>query len=416
MSEPNEETPLLDRPVPVRKQRVTGLDLFRGLIMVFESLDHARDFASNIQIQHEEWNNMTSYEGPQRAIHFFMRAITGLCAPGFMFLMGMGIAYFTASRKKLGWTDARINWHFIVRGLILVFLNFFQFPPAIWIFGWPITVLYALGINIILGSVFLGLEDRLNIWMTQKLVSFGEQAATIAFSVSTFIYLAVAFGISCAITVITNDLPVDFTGLSVWTLLISIPCSNCVPRLGSLYPFIPWLTPVLLGILFGKIFLKYESNKIRIGANLFSFAVYLTLFLILRFNNGFGNIHNELLVPSPLEDVINFLNLTKYPPSLTYLLWTMGINHLIIAICLALPNFSPSNPLMVFGGTALFFYTIHFYIYFIIGIIVNPLFGAPSLGPFLGLWIFGLLLLWPMCARYAQFKSKQGPDSIWRFF
>lgn len=73
------------------------------------------------------------------------RFLTGLCAPGFMFIMGIGIVYFRESRKKLAWSEQRIWMHFATRGALLVALNFLQFINYLaakkFLF---LTVLYAL--------------------------------------------------------------------------------------------------------------------------------------------------------------------------------------------------------------------------------------------------------------------------------
>ncbi len=88
-----ESTPLLITTI-TKTARISGVDFFRGLIMIFESLDHAREFLSSIKIQHEEWYQMPDYHlSSQPYLIWFLRAVTGLCAPGFMALMGLGKIY-----------------------------------------------------------------------------------------------------------------------------------------------------------------------------------------------------------------------------------------------------------------------------------------------------------------------------------
>lgn len=224
---------------------------------------------------------------------------------------------------------------------------------------------------------------------------------------------------------ITSYNPGDFLLLSL------IPCSRCNSVVFSIYPFIPWITPVVWGLLFGRLFIFLKmSSYTKIAVNVCTGFALLFVFLGLRLGNGVGNIHNtELLHPPPLEDFINFLNLTKYPPSLSYLCWTMGINHLLLAICLAWPIPSKWNPILVFGKSALFFYVAHFYVYGIELAVVN-LFSSLHLIPIENVggrpalsfpvycfaWLSGLLILWPSSYYYGIFKSSKGPDSIWRFF
>jgi len=113
----------------------------------------------------------------------------------------------------------------------------------------------------------------------------------------------------------------------------------------------------------------------------------------------------------------------------------MGLNHLILAFLYSIPSFTSystlnyfidfinSGPLLAFGQSALFFYMIHFHLYFLMDLIVTFLFGYNretiyniDSWQFWSLWIFGLALLWPMCVKYARFKSSKNPDSLWRFF
>jgi hypothetical protein len=107
---------------------------------------------------------------------------------------------------------------------------------------------------------------------------------------------------------------------------------------------------------------------------------------------------------------------------------TMAVNHAFLTLFLTIPGkWSEYNPLMVFGKSALFFYMAHFFVYlgFQKGFIAIGVFpsdgGGGSEGflefwPFVGAWLFGLVLLYPMCLWYARFKGRQGPNSIWRFF
>jgi hypothetical protein len=113
----------------------------------------------------------------------------------------------------------------------------------------------------------------------------------------------------------------------------------------------------------------------------------------------------------------------------------MGLNHLILALFYSIPSstsystlnyfidFLISGPLLTFGQSALFFYIVHYNVYFFMLVIFEFLFGYNQetlfnidSWQFWSLWIFGLALLWPMCIKYAKFKSSKSPDSLWRFF
>lgn len=109
-------------------------------------------------------------------------------------------------------------------------------------------------------------------------------------------------------------------GFLLWTWT---PCTQCQGITFSIYPFVPWLTPLLWGLIFGKLFLELKSDRIRIGINVIAGCLLICSFFVLRLGQGFGNIHLQLLEPPVTESVYSFFNLTKYPPSLAYLCWTM---------------------------------------------------------------------------------------------
>lgn len=118
--------------------------------------------------------------------------------------------------------------------------------------------------------------------------------------------------------------------------------------------------------------------------------------------------------------MIDFFNVVKYPPSITFLLLTLGIDLILLAVFSRVWRGKPSsrlwslNPLTVFGKTPLFFYVSHLYLY---GFIGRTFFregtGIPAMYPW---WIVGLVILYPLCLIYGRFKESRSPDSIWRFF
>ena len=150
--------------------------------------------------------DITKNEG-MPILAWFLRAVTALCAPGFMFLMGLGIVYFAESRKNIGWTNVMIYKHFALRGAVLVFLNFFHFPFLMLMLGKfkiVLTVLYALGINIFLGSFILSLEVLLTGLFTnilEKQVKYEPNSAKlIGFTISFSIFITACFTLTTFIT------------------------------------------------------------------------------------------------------------------------------------------------------------------------------------------------------------------------
>jgi uncharacterized membrane protein len=139
---------------------------------------------------------------------------------------------------------------------------------------------------------------------------------------------------------------------------------------------------------------------------------FLLLFLLVRLSASFGNIH-----PVNTWNWITFLNVTKYPPSLAYILLTLGVDLLLLALFAGIMTTLRrwAKPLLVFGQTALFFYLAHLYLYAVMGLTIAPA-GGTSLGWMYAYWAGGLVLLYLLCVRYRTFKQGTATDSVWRFF
>jgi uncharacterized membrane protein len=135
----------------------------------------------------------------------------------------------------------------------------------------------------------------------------------------------------------------------------------------------------------------------------------LALFVLVRVWGGPGNLH------PPDPGWIGFFNLTKYPPSLAFLLLTMGVNSLLLTgLSLKLVEQSSLfRVISVFGRTPLFFYVIHLYLYAMMGWLVPAGVSAPRM---LIYWLAGLLVLYPLCRLYDGFKIRLPANSIWRYF
>lgn len=180
-----------------------------------------------------------------------------------------------------------------------------------------------------------------------------------------------------------------------------------------LYSVFGWLGVTLLGMAFGRAWLIHGSRVFR--WTLIGGLLALPLFALVRLGGGFGNIR-------PIEGSgwIGFLNVVKYPPSLALLLLTLGASGILLylfeQVGAALTRWG--KPLLVFGQTALFFYVTHMFIYKVLQILWvggRGLAGVNLFTLYLG-WAAGLLLLYPICLIYGQFKHKTPSSSLWRLF
>jgi uncharacterized membrane protein len=312
---------------------------------------------------------------------FLTRWVSHLAAPGFFFLLGVGAILFSGNRRAVGWSEARITAHLAIRGAILIVLQF-TLENMAWAFGNAgpsrtyFGVLYALGAALIVISVV----RLMNRW-----VLVGLSAAAL---------VAIEFVLPAPTTEWVVNEP--------WQLLF------LWPGLGEttfvLYPLIPWLGVALMGAAFGKWVRdapqRAQAWMIPLG------LVSLGAFVVLRARGGFGNI-----VEPAGDELMSFLNVVKYPPSLTFILLTLGLG-LIFAGVVWRTDWSP-RPLLIFGSTPLFFYITHLWIYAAMGQIVEPD-GLGLTFPFYLLWLLGLGVLLPACAWYGRFKSSRPAASLWR--
>jgi len=181
-----------------------------------------------------------------------------------------------------------------------------------------------------------------------------------------------------------------------------------VPGLASpllpVYPTIPWLGPTLLGVAFGKSLQQDRRTAFRLIG--WTGAAFLVCFAALRVA-AVGSFHP--VAPG----WIGFLNVTKYPPDVTFLLLTLGADFLMLA-GIERSGTAASRwwtPVRVFGSVPLFFFVAHLWLYAAIGRLFPSGTSIPSMYP---LWLLGLVVLYPPCRWYASFRQSRGPGSLFR--
>ena len=368
--------------------RLWAVDALRGLIIVFMALDHANYFVAQKHSPGEYWGGpFPVYDDP---LAFMTRFVTHLSAPGFFFLMGVGMLLFADSRQKRDWSKWAVVRHFLIRGAILIALQLlvvnraWELSPG----GFPniyIGVLVALGGTMILGSFLLWVKPIHLLFLagglfigTELLVPEPGLWGAMGFS-NPFDYL--------------NPILIYPGGTQV---------------LWSNYPILPWLELVVFGILFGH-WLKRDQEQAYSGGLKIGFG-FLLAFLVIRYMDGFGNI-----LPRIANTWIDFLNVVKYPPSMAFTLLTMGLNLIILGL------FARANenirtffyPLVIFGRSPLFFYVLHLFLYAGLGMWLAP--EGTSIAAMYPYWILGLLLLFPICLLYGQLKHRPSVNSVLRY-
>ncbi|RUS13170.1 hypothetical protein BC937DRAFT_86223 [Endogone sp. FLAS-F59071] len=444
----------IDRTFQARPPRVVALDLLRGMLMVLESIDHAKMFLTTWFGPHETWYELKPYSSTAL---FLIRLATHPCAPGFAFLMGIGIVYFIRSRKGLGWTDRQLVWHFFVRGLLLVIINMlltwnwfkreFLGMKVLFIS----TVLFALGINFFIGALVSLLANRFYAYLVRKLTTHSKNGVPLIevaerraakIRITVLLVLAATFCVSNVL--LMPDGPVlngRIEGYGEWRYLLYLPGES--NTLFSMYPPMNWFGLSLYGIAFGYILIKDKrDSKSNARFNMVLSLAFFFAFLLVRIPGGFGNINPSLLPPAPPGTLFNnpflantqtFFNTIKYAPDLAFSTLFMSVNHFLLALFYLVPIDSPSafvqfiaeGPLLDYGRSSFFFFIVHHLVYLLSSVAIGLWWpgaknseGKVALGytGFFIVWILGLVIMWRLCRWYAKFKASKGPDSIFRFF
>jgi len=392
----------------MNKPRLISIDLLRGLIMVIMALDHVRDFFFYHTI------DPVNLEQTTPAL-FFTRWITHFCAPTFIFLAGVGAALSSLRGK----TPAQLSLFLFTRGLWLIFLEW----CIVRTFGWawnfdftylPCWVIWTLGWSMIVLAVLV----RLPLWMT---VTFG---LTLIFGHHLVDGIkGEQFGSFAWIWHILHD-PTDLVWTAQHALLAQpkdVKLAGVVLSAG--YPLIPWIGVMAVGYGLGMIY-SWEAKERRT----FLYAIgaqCCLLFILMRFINGYGETNPWALQPTWMMTIVSFLNCTKQPPSLCYLLMTLGPAMLFLAWFDAGVG-RWARPIITFGKVPLFFYLLHLPLIhglyalaawwqlktFPDWLFTNPPLGAvpPEFGFSLpvvyAVWVGVILMLYPLCLWYAGIKQR----------
>lgn len=359
--------------------------------MVIMALDHTRDYFHNAAFFFDP-NNPELTTVPI----FFTRWITNYCAPIFCFLAGLS-AFFVGRRKD----TKELSLFLLKRGLWLVFIemtivNFaWYFDP---LFRTPgLLVIWSLGMSMIVLSALVHLPYK----------------AILVFSI------VLIFG--------HNLLdPIRLEGNMLWSALHrahAYPFGN-----GQLfyidYPIIPWIAVMSLGYCFGKLYdPTFGQAKRRKILNIFGVSA-IVLFFIVRGLNQYGDLAPWIQYPTVIQTMMSFLAATKYPPSLSYLLMTLGPAFLFLANSENLKG-RIVNFFSTFGRVPFFYYILHLYLIHILAMLAAEITGfgwksmimtdwvilIPELKGFgfdlwavYLIWIFVIATLYPLCKRFDVYK------------
>lgn len=313
---------------PAIATRLQSIDILRGAVMIIMALDHVRDFV----------HQSAQYFAPDdlsktTAMLFLTRWITHFCAPTFMFLAGTGAFLW----QQRGRTRGDLSRFLLTRGPWLILLE--------------LTFVRCLGFYFTFDYTFIAL---LVIW------AIGASMVALA----ALIYLPPRVLLAVSLTMIfTHNLfdsvqAKSFGGFAwVWNILHQpgvFPLGQHTILAG--YSLIPWIGVMAAGYCFGQLFLLEPERRrtilLRLGTGI------TVAFFVIRGLNIYGDARHWAVQKSAVFTALSFLNCTKYPPSLDYLLMTLGPAILILGL-IEYVRLSTNNPLIVFGRVPMFYYLIH---------------------------------------------------------
>ena len=352
--------------------------------MVLMALDHVRDYVTNQRFPPEDLSRST-------AALFATRWVTHFCAPGFSLLAGVGIGLW----MRRGRSAAEASRFLVTRGLWLVLLDVtvsaigwqfgFRLIPAyalvIWALGWSMVVMAAL------------------VHLPRAVVAVGA-----------------------LVTIVGHNLLDGVPPSPLWHIL-HVPGFAIPGKLFIAYPLVPWVAVMALGYVLADVY-AWEAPRRRrflLVAGLLTTAA----FVVVRWLNGYGNPFPWSAQRSPALTVASFLNVMKYPPSLDFLLMTLGP----ILVALALVDGKRSRLtdwLSVYGRVPLFYYIVHIYVAHALAIVlilvqggelrrilvvtdpasIPSWYGVPLPGVYVA-WAIVVALMYLPCRWYADLKARR---------
>lgn len=375
-------------------QRIQSLDLLRGLVIIIMALDHVRDFFHYDSFYYSP-TDLAQTSPPV----FFTRFLTHFCAPVFCLLAGTS-AFLVGQRRS----RSSLSVWLLKRGLVLVLLEF-----TVINFGWyfkintnfiDLSVIWALGISMIFLAGLIHLPKGLTI--------------------------AVAFIIVSSHNLLDGYQPEANTFLTgLWTIFHR----EAEVKIGSftfyvVYPLLPWIGIMALGYYLGHIYLPEYEQKKRTQFLTFAGISLIALFLLFRIPNLYGDLHPWEKQNSQVFTALSILNVTKYPPSFSFICLTIGPALLFLAAAERIKN-RFTRFFVTFGQVPMFFYIFHIYLIHALALVAAVVAGYQFSDMILTTWVvystqlkgFGFSLpivyiiwlavivtLYPVCKWYRNYK------------
>ncbi|NCT18830.1 MAG: DUF1624 domain-containing protein [Flavobacteriia bacterium] len=377
----------------LKTHRIQSIDFLKGFVIVLMALDHVRDYfhIDNFYFDPTDVEQTNGWL-------FFTRFITHFCAPVFVLLAGTS-AFFV--QQKIG-KNAVSKW-LLKRGVWLIFLEIVVISFA-WRFQFNFNsilfqVIWLLGASMLFLALFIHIPKKLMIAIC-LIAIFGHNALD-GFTTSTY-----------------NE---------VWTVLHVMAPFQLTEQVSLFiaYPLIPWIFVMPLGYYLGDL---YKSGFDTAKRHRFLLSIgfsAIVLFFVLRFANIYGDLVPWTTYDDFSKTVLSFFNVTKYPPSLLFLLITLGPSLIVLSLAERFQG-KLYDVMILFGKVPMFFYIIHIYWIHLLAVLAVYLTGYDpklmvidvwigfvtelqgygfSLGVVYLIWLFVVVSLYPVCKWYWNFKK-----------
>jgi uncharacterized membrane protein len=392
------------QPIANRRQRIASIDLLRGVVMVIMALDHVRDYFNRDAYLYDP----TDLQHASAAL-FFTRWITHFCAPIFMLLAGTAAWLYGNKNGRRA-----LSFFLLTRGVWLIFAELFIVSLG-WTFNIHFTfyilqVIWAFGLAMIILSALIHLRWS---WL-----------------------LVIALVLICGHNLLD---PIHFAGNGPaavgWALLHHFEAflyGNHGFFVG--YPILPWLAIMALGYCLGILYAPdFDAARRRKILRILGLAA-IAGFIVIRAINIYGDPAPWSVQSNGLYTLLSFLNVTKYPPSLCYILMTLGPAFLFLSWTEG-PLNALSSKIAVFGRVPFFYYIVHIYVLHGLAVLAamyqghaasdmitinNWVTGNPllrnygfGLGVVYLVWIGVVVLLYPLCKWFDRYKRSHQAQKRW---
>ena len=368
--------------------------------MILMALDHVRDFLHRAAMASSPTDLRVT-----TPVLFMTRWVTHFCAPVFMLTAGLG-AYFywrAGARRK-----QQLSWFLLSRGAWLIVLELTVMQLA---YNFDVSASYPIFLLVlwVLGACMIVLAGL--VWLPLP--------GLLALSITTIVLHHLADGIQARSLGALGP---------VWNLLHQVGAFPFAGRIFiAAYPLVPWVAVMALGFCLGPLLFERRQSRPLIAIG----AAMTVAFVLVRALNSYGDPAPWAAQTSPAFTALSFVNTTKYPPSLAFLLMTLGPALIVLGIFERL-SFARWNPLIVFGRVPLFYFVLHFYaahaVALLLAVITHggaawafmwqpvPSMGGPqnAFPPDFGYdlwvtyvaWVVIVASLYPVCAWFSRYKER----------